>query len=60
MTDNEKRLIQMMLDEGNIIRTSEYVIDGKQNTQYAVEYEGETYHITKHNGEIVYLHRVIQ
>lgn len=60
MTDNAKRLIQEMLDEGNIISTSDYVIDGKHNTQYVLEYEGETYHITKRNGEIVSLHIVIQ
>lgn len=60
MDKNEQRLIQEMIDEGTIQSYSTAIIDGKCVEWFIVLYEDNEYNITKHDKEIVYIHRVIK
>lgn len=61
MTDTEKKICELTLEEGNIISVQEFHCDGVDVEQFIVEADGgEEYHITKHDDEFVYFYHAIK
>lgn len=56
MDNFEKNLCDDMIRYGTITRDVEF----GNVRQYTVIYDGEEYHITKRNGEWIYLHHTIK
>jgi hypothetical protein len=48
-----------ILRYGEVISDTETEFEDGWYRQYIVECDGETYHMTKHNGEWVYIHREV-
>ena len=59
MSDEEKKLCNMILREGNIISDKEFIDEyGRFIRQYVIKYKGACdleYHLTKCNGEWIYI-----
>lgn len=58
MTSGEKQICEAVLKGAEKVDRAELEIDGIKVESYAVEYGGETYHLTKHNGEWVYFFHI--
>lgn len=59
MREDEKKICDDILGYGKILSDKEFECDGKFVRQYVIEIGGETYDLTKHNGEWVYIHHNI-
>ena len=59
MRDDEKKICDSILREGEIIRDVELTVGGKMVRQYSIKCDGSVYELTKCNGEWVYIHRCI-
>lgn len=59
MRAGEKHICDEILRYGTITGDKEFTCEGVMVRQYTISYEGESYDLTKHNGEWVYLHRNI-
>jgi len=56
MTNGEKSVCDVVLDNGIVIEEKCFEHKGVHVENYMVEYRGERYSMTKHNGEWVYFH----
>lgn len=56
MTDMEKNICNSLMEEGTVISTQAVTSEGTYIEFFEVEYLGETYEMTKHDGEWVYFH----
>jgi hypothetical protein len=48
-----------ILRYGEVISDTETEFEDGWYRQYIIKYEGETYHMTKHNGEWVFIRREV-
>ncbi len=55
MREDEKKICDDILRYGKILSDKEIVCDGKFIRQYVIECDGETYNLTKENGEWIYI-----
>lgn len=60
MNEVEKKICDDVLRDGTITRDEEFDCEGKVVRQYAVEYAGEEYLMTKYDGEWIYFHHTIR
>lgn len=59
MRECEKKICDDILRYGTITRDEEFTCEGIMVRQYTISYEGESYDLTKNNGEWVHFHRNI-
>ena len=55
MSNAEKDICRYILNEGDIKKVDEFNCEGIEVKCHVVELCGEEYHITEHDGEIVYM-----
>lgn len=56
MTNAEKSICNSLMEEGKVIGHEKVMSEGIQCEFITVEYLGETYEMTKHDGEWVYFY----
>ena len=56
MTQAEKDICNIIFKEGNLVNIENYTSEGVVIEFFEVEYFGEIYHMTKHDGEWVYFY----
>lgn len=59
MHEQEKRICDKVLNAGAVTRSKSFIPNnGVEIQQFMVEYKGEQYDLTRHDGEWVYFHHM--